>query len=231
MSSTMNTDTPSTSRPVPSELLRAHPVIAVLRAGHASEYAPVVEALIRGGVTSIELTLSTAGVFAEMPALVSRFAGGAEIGVGTITSEDEAEQALDCGAQFLVTPAMSAGVVDAAVRRNVPVFPGGFTPTELLTGWSAGATAVKLFPASVVGKGYLAHLRGPFPGMQVIPSGGVSIEDAPAWIGAGAMAVSLGGPLIGDAFAGGSLEALTERARRASALVAEAAAAVPGGAL
>ncbi|MBD7995964.1 bifunctional 4-hydroxy-2-oxoglutarate aldolase/2-dehydro-3-deoxy-phosphogluconate aldolase [Arthrobacter sp. Sa2CUA1] len=227
----MNTDTPSTSRPVPSELLRAHPVIAVLRAGHASEYAPVVEALIRGGVTSIELTLSTAGVFAEMPALVSRFAGGAEIGVGTITSEDEAEQALDCGAQFLVTPAMSAGVVDAAVRRNVPVFPGGFTPTELLTGWSAGATAVKLFPASVVGKGYLAHLRGPFPGMQVIPSGGVSIEDAPAWIGAGALAVSLGGPLIGDAFAGGSLEALTERARRASALVAEAAAAVPGGAL
>lgn len=212
-----------TRRPEPSDLLLGNPVVAVLRAGTASEYAPVVEALVRGGVTSIELTLSTAGVFAELPALMRSFGGSAEIGVGTITSREEAEQALDGGARFLVTPATSVEVIAAAVGRGIPVFPGGLTPTELLTGWSAGATAVKLFPASVVGPGYIGQLRGPFPQLQVIPSGGVGIDDAADWIAAGALAVSLGGPLLQDAFAGGDLAALTERARHVSGLVAEAA--------
>jgi 2-dehydro-3-deoxyphosphogluconate aldolase / (4S)-4-hydroxy-2-oxoglutarate aldolase len=105
------------------------------------------------------------------------------------------------------------------------VFPGGLTPTELLGGWRAGATAVKVFPASTVGPGYISQLRGPFPEIQVIPSGGVGIEDAAAWISAGALAVSLGGPLLGDAFHGGGLAALTARAARVSSVVAEALAA------
>lgn len=219
-----------THRPGPSALLLDNPVVAVLRAGTASEYAPVVEALIRGGVRSIELTLSTAGVFAELPHLLRSFGGDAEIGVGTVTSRQEAEQALDGGSRFLVTPATSVEVISAAVGRGVPVFPGGLTPTELLTGWSAGATAVKLFPASVVGPGYLGQLRGPFPQLQVIPSGGVGIDDAADWIAAGALAVSLGGPLLQDAFAGGDLAALTDRARHVSDLVAEAAGARTGAA-
>jgi 2-dehydro-3-deoxyphosphogluconate aldolase/(4S)-4-hydroxy-2-oxoglutarate aldolase len=88
------------------------------------------------------------------------------------------------------------------------------------TAWSLGATAVKLFPASVVGPGYIGQLRGPFPDLPVIPSGGVSIQDAPTWIRAGALAVSLGGPLLGDAFKGGDLAALTERAAEVTRLVA-----------
>ncbi|UKA49766.1 bifunctional 4-hydroxy-2-oxoglutarate aldolase/2-dehydro-3-deoxy-phosphogluconate aldolase [Arthrobacter sp. FW305-123] len=209
-------------RPVPSAILTANPVVAVMRAQHAREYAPVIEALVRGGVRSIELTLSTQGVFEELPRLKERFGQDAEIGVGTITTLHQGLQALDGGADYLVTPAMVTAVVSAAVERGIPVFPGGLTPTELLAGWNAGATAVKLFPASAVGTGYIGQLRGPFPDMRIVPSGGIGIDDAPAWIAAGALAVSLGGPLLRDAFSGGSLTELTTRAEKLSRLVAEA---------
>lgn len=220
--SDVSSGTDTLQRPNPSRILQANPVVAVLRAGHAREYAPVIAALADGGVRSIELTLSTAGVFELLPGLISGFGDQIEIGVGTITTAAEARRAIDAGARFLVTPVTDVGIVRAAVERGIPVFPGGLTPTELLAGWRAGATAVKVFPASTVGTGYISQLRGPFPDLQVIPSGGVAIEDAPAWIRAGAMAVSLGGPLIGDAFKGGDLGGLTRRAERVSGLVAEA---------
>src|SRR5699024_1083389 len=94
----------------------------------------------------------------------------------------------------------------------IPIVPGGLTPSELHAGWSAGAAAVKVFPASAVGPGYVKDLRGPFPGIRVIPSGGVDLEAAAAWLPAGADAGSVGGPLVGDALTGGSLEALADRA-------------------
>lgn len=209
-------------RPAPSSVLLENPVVAVLRARHAAEYAPVISALAEGGVRTIELTLSTAGVFDLLPVLARDFGADVEIGVGTITTTAEADQALDAGARFLVTPVTDGDIVRAAVARGVPVFPGGLTPTELLSGWRAGATAVKVFPASTVGPGYISQLRGPFPEIQVIPSGGVGIGDAAAWISAGAMAVSLGGPLLGDAFKGGDLGLLKERAVEVSRLVAAA---------
>lgn len=205
-----------------STLLRAQPVVAVLRARHAREYAPVVEALLRGEVRVIELTLSTDGVFEELPALLSAFDGEAEIGAGTVTTPEEAERALDIGARFLVTPTFEPSVIDAALARQVPVLPGGLTPTELHAGWRAGATAVKVFPASVVGPKYVSDLRGPFPDIEIVPSGGLDADDAVRWIEAGALAVSIGGPLLQDAFHGGDLPALTERALRISGLVAEA---------
>lgn len=210
------------SRPAPSQILRDTRVIAVLRATRASAYAPVIEALLAGGVFSIELTLSTPGVFAELPRLQERFGAGAEFGVGTITTAAEALRAIEAGAKYLVTPLTDPSVIAAAVEHDVAVYPGGLTPTELFAGWSAGATAVKVFPASVVGPGYVSMLRGPFPDIEVVPSGGVGINDAAAWIRAGALAVSLGGPLIGDAFHGGDMKQLTERAVRLRGLVDEA---------
>ena len=218
----MSGGTGTLQRPAPSRILQANPVVAVLRAGHAREYTPVIEALAAGGVRSIELTLSTAGVFEMLPGLIGAFGNQIEIGVGTITTEEEARLALEAGAAFLVTPVTDGGIVRTAVEHGTPVFPGGLTPTELLAGWRAGATAVKVFPAATVGPGYVAQLRGPFPELQVIPSGGVAIEDATAWIRAGALAVSLGGPLIGDAFSGGDLGKLTRRAEQVTDLVAEA---------
>jgi 2-dehydro-3-deoxyphosphogluconate aldolase/(4S)-4-hydroxy-2-oxoglutarate aldolase len=210
-------------RPAPSAVLRATRVVAVLRAAHASEYAPIIEALQLGGVLSIELTLSTPGVWDELPRLQARFGDALEIGVGTVTAAAEAETALDLGAAYIVTPITDPDVIKICVRRGVPVYPGGLTPTELHTGWKLGATAVKVFPASTVGAGYVSQLRGPFPDIQVIPSGGVDIDDVPAWIRAGALAVSLGGPLLGDAFKGGDLQELTARARRVRHLVNQTA--------
>ncbi len=212
-------------RPAVSTLLAATPVLAVLRASHAREYAPVIEALATGGVRSIELTLSTEGVVEELPALLARFGGDVEIGVGTIVDVAQAVECLDLGAQFIVTPTTNPDVVRTCVDRAVPVFPGGMTPSELFSGWQAGATAVKVFPASRVGIGYLSLIWGPFPRMEIVPSGGVTLEEAPAWITAGACAVSLGSPLLGDAFSGGDLGALEERARTLTASVLEAVAA------
>lgn len=209
------------SRTPASRTLTTTRVVAVLRARQASDYAPVVEALMKGGVISIELTLSTPGAIEEVASLRDRFGDAVELGVGTITTTEQAEAAADAGAAFLVTPILVEPVIKLALERKLPVFPGSLTPTELFAGWNAGATAVKIFPANVVGPSYVGMLRGPFPTIEVIPSGGVGIEDAPAWIRAGASAVSLGGPLLGDAFSGGDLSELTGRAKRVRQLVDE----------
>jgi 2-dehydro-3-deoxyphosphogluconate aldolase / (4S)-4-hydroxy-2-oxoglutarate aldolase len=118
---------------------------------------------------------------------------------------------------------MNLPVIDLAVRNQIAVFPGGLTPTELAAGWNAGATAVKIFPAQTVGAGYLKHLRGPFPDLQAVPSGGVDLHAAGEWLNAGAVAVSIGGPLLGDALKGGDLGALRDRCRAVRSVAAEAA--------
>ncbi len=205
----------------PSPLLRSSRVIAVLRAAAAEAYLPVVEVLVDAGVVSIELTLSTPGTIAVIGELVARFHGRAEIGVGTVLTAADAESALAAGAAYLVTPTVAPKVVAAAVRSGRPVYPGAFTPTEVHRNWTAGASAVKIFPASVVGPGYLSALRGPFPAVDMVPSGGVTPELAPDWLRAGAVAVSLGGELVGDALRGGDLHALASRAAHVRRLVDE----------
>lgn len=207
--------------PIPTTL-RKSPVVAVLRAAHAADYAPVVEALLAGGVTHIEVTLSTPGTLDAVPQLIEQFGGNAQIGIGTVTDTDQARRAIDTGCGYLVTPTTHAAVIELAGAAGLPVFPGGFTPTELQTGWSLGATAVKVFPASQLGPGYVADLRGPFPGIEVIPSGGVTSDGALEWLRAGACAVSLGGPLLQDAFKGGDAAELTGRARALMARIADA---------
>jgi 2-dehydro-3-deoxyphosphogluconate aldolase / (4S)-4-hydroxy-2-oxoglutarate aldolase len=197
-------------------------VIAVLRAPHADAYGDVVETLSDNGIGRIELTLSTPGTLEAIAAVRARSGQETEIGVGTITTVDQARRALAAGADFMVTPTSNLDIVSMAVESDVPVYPGGLTPTELWNGWNAGATAVKLFPASTVGPDYIAHLRGPFPDIAVVPSGGVGIDDAATWIAAGACAVSVGGPLVGDALRGGDLAELADRCRRLVKLVAEA---------
>ncbi|HEU0277359.1 MAG TPA: bifunctional 4-hydroxy-2-oxoglutarate aldolase/2-dehydro-3-deoxy-phosphogluconate aldolase [Rhodanobacteraceae bacterium] len=189
------------------------PVIAVLRADLASRYPPVIDTLVDEGITGIELTLSTRGTLDVLPQLAARYAGHAAIGVGTVTRAEEAEVAA-AHAAFIVTPIHAPAVLAVALTRHVPIISGGLTPTELHAAWSAGAAAVKVFPADVVGRSYIKSLQGPFPGIRVVPSGGVGIEDAAEWLQAGAVAVSLGGALIGDALRGGALDALRVHARR-----------------
>ena len=143
--------TPMINRPPLSERLTSSKVIAVLRASHVSALVPVCDVLVEEGILSLELTLTTPGLFDALPQLVNRYATAADVGVGTVRTESEAQRAMDDGAQYLVTPTISLPVVTLAVERQVAVFPGGLTPTELAAGWDAGATAVKIFPAETVG--------------------------------------------------------------------------------
>lgn len=206
-------------RPTPSDTLTRTGVLAVLRAPDASLYEPVVRTLAESGVRCIELTLTTPGTIAALPRLIAA-AGEAEIGVGTVREEHEARAAIDAGARFLVSPGIMPGVAEAAAAGEVPVYPGAMTPTEVDAAWRLGAAAVKIFPAATVGPDYIGQLRGPFPDVRTLPSGGIALDEIPAWIAAGCIAVSLGSPLLGDAFAGGSLVALRERAEQALAAVA-----------
>ena len=179
------------------------------------------DVLVEEQILSLEFTLTTPGLLDRLPELVDRYRAVADVGVGTILSTEDAERAMDSGAQYLVTPNMDLAIVDAAVARQIPIFPGGLTPTELLSGWRAGATAVKIFPAQTVGAGYLKHLHGPFPDLLAVPSGGVDLKATAEWLRAGAVAVSLGGPLLGDALAGGDLGELRSRCRAVRTVVEE----------
>jgi len=200
------------SRTVSSKL------VVVARASAASDYAPVLASLAEAGVRSVELTLTTPGTFDALTDLRSSFDG--DLGIGTVTNLDQLERAIAVGADYVVTPITSTALVERAVAAGMPIVPGGLTPTELFASWSAGASAVKVFPAGQVGPGYLKDLRGPFPDIAVVPSGGVDADSAAAWLAAGAVAVSVGGPLLGDAFRGGDLGALRERAERFVAVCA-----------
>ncbi|WP_295841761.1 bifunctional 4-hydroxy-2-oxoglutarate aldolase/2-dehydro-3-deoxy-phosphogluconate aldolase [uncultured Microbacterium sp.] len=200
------------SRTVSSKL------VVVARASAASDYAPVLASLAEAGVRSVELTLTTPGTFDAFADLRSSFDG--DLGIGTVTNLDQLERAIAVGADYVVTPITSTVLVERAVAAGMPIVPGGLTPTELFASWAAGASAVKVFPAGQVGPGYLKDLCGPFPDIAVVPSGGVDADSAAAWLAAGAVAVSVGGPLLGDAFRGGDLGALRERAERFVAVCA-----------
>ena len=206
-----------------SERLRACRLIAVFRAPSVSALTPVCDVLVEEGILSLELTLTTPGLLDALPKLIDRYGAVADVGVGTIVSESDAQRAIDCGANYLVTPTMNLPVVRLAVEHRVPIFPGGLTPTELSAGWEAGATAVKIFPAQTVGATYLKHLRGPFPDLQAIPSGGIDLAATREWLRAGATAVSIGSPLLGDALNGGDLSGLRDRCRSVRTVIAETA--------
>ncbi|MET3566093.1 2-dehydro-3-deoxyphosphogluconate aldolase/(4S)-4-hydroxy-2-oxoglutarate aldolase [Leifsonia sp. 563] len=205
--------------PLPQKTAQSR-LIVVARARSAEDYDPVLEVLIDAGIRSVELTLTTPGTIEHLPGLIERFGDDVDLGIGTVTDTDQLRRAVDAGARYLVTPITVPALLAAAAEAGVPLVPGGFTPTELFASWSAGASAVKVFPAGRLGAGYVKDLRGPFPDIEVVPSGGIDLESAAQWLAAGAAAVSVGGPLLGDAFRGGDLVALGERARAFVAVAA-----------
>lgn len=192
-------------------------VVAVLRAPAADAFAAVADVLVGAGITAIEVTLTSRGAIDALAGLRRQLPPSAVIGAGTVLTPGHAKAAVDAGAAFLVSP-----VLDPALDQSfgVPFYPGGLTPTEIHRAAESGAPLVKLFPASAVGPGYLKDLHGPLPGTRIMPTGGIGIDDIAAWLTAGASAVGLGGPLLGDALTGGSLADLATRARRAAEAVA-----------
>ena len=196
-------------------------VVAIGR--HVSpERAPALAAaLAHGGVRAFELTLNDPEATAlRSIEAVARVATdlGLETGAGTVLSIEAARRAIDAGATFLVMPHFDPELVAWVAALGIPALPGGATPTEILAAWRAGAAAVKLFPASSAGPAFVRELRGPFPGIPLVPTGGVTLESAPLFIGAGAAAVGMGGWLLGD----GAPAGVGDRARQVVAAVAAA---------
>ena len=195
-------------------------VVAVLRAPNASRFVEVGTVLAEAGVTCIEFTLSSEGAIAALREFARRPPRGIAIGAGTVLDAEAASAAVDAGATFVISPALCRDVIERAADLGVPVIPGALTPTEILEAWRAGASAVKVFPAAEAGgPAYIRAVLAPLPHVPLIPTGGVEIGDAPDYLAAGAFAVGLGGSLVGDAGAGGDLNALRARAQALVAAV------------
>jgi len=194
-------------------------VVAVLRAPSADGFAAVADVLVDAGITAIEVTLTSEGSIDAIAGLRRQLPAEVAIGAGTVLTADQAKAAVAAGAAYLVSPVLDRGL---AGTFGVPFYPGALTPTEVFTAARDGAPLVKIFPAASVSPAYLRDLHAPLPGIRLMPTGGIGIGDIAAWLTAGASAVGLGGPLLGDAAAGGSLVALAERARRAADAVAYA---------
>lgn len=192
-------------------------IVAILRAPTSDGFAAVAEVLVEAGITAMEITLTSRGAIEALAGLRRQLPASVSVGAGTVLSLDDAKAAVDAGAEFLVSPHLDVSLVQAS---PVPFYPGTATPTEMFQAYQAGAPLVKLFPAANLGPGFLRNVRGPFPRLNVMPTGGINVEDIADWLFAGAKAVGLGGPLIGDAAKGGSMAALAARARHAVSAVA-----------
>jgi len=209
-----------------TDALLASGVIAVVRLPDATNLRGATAALAAAGVGAVEITLTTPGALEAIAGLASDAElKGCLIGAGTVLDVKAARDVIARGARFVVSPAFDRFVVRYCRDHHVPCLPGAFSPTEVLDAWRAGATAVKLFPASTLGPRYLREVLAPLPFLKVVPSGGISLENASEWIQAGAAAVSVGGALITAAVVREA--AWPELTRQARALVDAVAAARP----
>lgn len=178
---------------------RATGILAVLRAPSPELALEASEAIIRGGVTGIEVTFSTPDAPAVIRELIARHGHTAYIGAGTVTTPEQAALASDAGAEFLVSPGTLPDLARAMLDTGRVVMTGAMTPTEIMVALGIGVDVVKIFPASLGGPSYLGALRGPFPDAPLMPTGGVSPDNLSAWFQAGAVAVGAGGDLANGA--------------------------------
>jgi 2-dehydro-3-deoxyphosphogluconate aldolase/(4S)-4-hydroxy-2-oxoglutarate aldolase len=180
--------------------LTSEGLVPVIRAESAAIALRIVEALIDGGIRTLEITMTVPDAMGAIRSVAARFGTSVLLGAGTVTSLELAEGALDAGAEFLVTPCVVPPVIAFAKARGVVVLPGALTPTEVFTAWSLGGDIIKIFPASNVGgASYLKALKGPFPQIPLCPTGGVNLQTLADFVHAGASAVGVGGELVSKA--------------------------------
>jgi len=175
--------------------------IAIIRGDFAAVYRPLAEALLAGGVRAMEITLNSSGALAGIQTLVREYPE-ALVGVGTVTTVEQVAQAADAGAGYVVSPHTDPAIIRAAHQRGMLTMPGAYTATEAMTAHHAGADFVKLFPATVGGAAYLRNLRAPLDMIDFIPTGGIDADNVGEFLAAGAVAVGIGGSLVGKDFDG-----------------------------
>lgn len=203
--------------------IREHRLIAILRLRDHSHVLDIATTLVDNGIRVLEVTLDHPDGLRSVERVAAALADCAVVGAGTVMDVASVRSARDAGGRFCVCPHLDADVVAAANDAGLLPVPGALTPTEIVRATSLGAPFVKLFPAAAVGVGYLSALRGPLRNVQIIPTGGVTADDAPAWLRAGAAAVAIGSELVSGP---GELSGLAERARRTVQATSEQGAAV-----
>ena len=172
-------------------------LIPVIRVTSAQEAIDVADAIKEGGVTSIEITMSVQGAIDVIKDLTKKYKDEIVMGAGTVLDPETGRAALLAGAQFIVSPTLNLDLIQLAHRYSAVVIPGAMTPTEILTAWNAGADMVKVFPAAQLGgPEYIKALRGPLPQILLVPTGGVNLQNARAFIKAGCVALGAGGELV-----------------------------------
>jgi 2-dehydro-3-deoxyphosphogluconate aldolase/(4S)-4-hydroxy-2-oxoglutarate aldolase len=190
-------------------------LIAVLRAKSAAQGHAVVEAMIAGGLTVVEVTMTVPGAIHLLKELKKEYGANLLLGSGTVTTAAQAEATIEAGAEFVVSPSLHLEVVSATKSNGKLSIPGALTPTEAITAWESGADYVKIFPCSAVGgASYLKALLAPFPHLKLIPTGGVTLQNAESFLQAGARALGMGSDLVNlAAVDAGHPETITEAAR------------------
>ena len=171
-------------------------VIAVIRLASGAQLRAVTEALIEGGVRALEVTMTVPRAVSLIEELVSVLPSDVLVGAGTVLDPETASDVIRAGAKFVVSPVFRRSLIERCHRFEIPVMPGCFTPTEILDAWEAGADLVKVFPATALGPGYVKDVRGPLPQVRLVPTGGVTKENAGDWIRAGAVAIGVGTALV-----------------------------------
>lgn len=196
-------------------LIRRTGIIAIMRAKSSDQLLHAADAIRAGGVCAIEVTMTTPGALAIIEQATARPDQDVLFGAGTVLDAESARAAILAGAQFIVAPGLRPAVVELCRRYSVPVFPGAYTPTEIIAAWEAGADMVKVFPASVGGPDFIKALKAPLPQIELVPVGGVELDNTADFIRAGAAAVGVGSALINQKLLDArDFAALTDRARR-----------------
>ena len=189
--------TATRSRAVVLATLREVGIIPVIRADSADAAEAVVEALVKAGLNVAEITMTVPRAIDAIASVARRFGDKVLIGAGTVTDDDTVKRAVDAGAEFIVTPCLVPGVIAAARRADVAVLPGALTPTEVFEAFRLGGDMIKIFPAqNLGGAAYLRALRGPFPQIPLVPTGGVTLDNMSGMFAAGAAAVGVGSELV-----------------------------------
>jgi len=192
--------------------------VAVLRANGAPRAAAAARAIVAGGVRAIEVTMTVPDAYDVMRQLAGD--GSLILGAGTVLTAEEVDACVEAGARFIVSPTCCPEVIARAKDHDVVAIPGAMTPTEVLAAWNHGADMVKIFPAARLGPEYLSDLRGPLPDIPLVPTGGITDENALTYLGAGATLLCFGSWLVDrESMAEGRFDVLTERARRIHDLI------------
>jgi 2-dehydro-3-deoxyphosphogluconate aldolase/(4S)-4-hydroxy-2-oxoglutarate aldolase len=205
-------------------------IIAVVRSPDSQQLVGAARALAEGGVTAIEITMSVPNALEVLGQVRQALGNRILLGAGTVLDPETARAVLLAGAEYVVAPTLNREVIRLCRRYDKLVMPGAFTPTEILTAWEAGADIVKVFPADVVGPAFFKALRGPLPQVRVMPTGGVDLSTAAAFLKAGACCLGVGGQLVEPrAVAEGNFDRICDLARQYVAIVQQTRAEMAAG--